>query len=296
MVSTGGRGWPWWVLGACAILAIGRAEAETDPPGGEPPLGAPPSTGAPAATEAGYPAALVARPLLLPSGGVEGGVRLLAYRIESGGQAYTFASLEPRVRYGLGRVELEGAVGLFLFQDVPGDGGSPTDPDRLQSVFVAGRYGLTPDRSVGVELTAGGLTGDFKTYLPALVLEDKAHLAPLTAIESTVALGYGRAQFDSGPMSSSSSWLSLELRGRLEAQVTSRLALEGRARLGYTRPLGDDDTPFFGGATLGFDVGVGALAALTPSVDVVAAIDIVQAGSNLSSKAFTVGVLARRVP
>ena len=38
MVSTGGGRWPWWVLGACAILVIGRAEAETEPPGGEPPL------------------------------------------------------------------------------------------------------------------------------------------------------------------------------------------------------------------------------------------------------------------
>ena len=87
-----------------------------------------------------------------------------------------------------------------------------------------------------------------------------------------------------------------ETRDRIQAQVTPTVALEGRAALRYLRENGTpSDAGFATGSAIGFDVGIGVIAAVAPTIDVIAAVDVLD-GGDIGAKLFTIGVMTRRVP
>ena len=88
----------------------------------------------------------------------------------------------------------------------------------------------------------------------------------------------------------------VETRHRIQAQLTPTVALEGRAALRFLRANeSPSDTTFATGSAIGFDVGVGVTAAVAPTLDVIATVDVLD-GGDLGAKLFTIGVMTRRVP
>lgn len=243
-----------------------------------------------------YPTALTARPLVLPANGLEGGVRLLTTRYESGDDRFMFHNLEARGRGALGTTEVEAALVMFVYQQFPESFGDVPDPDRLQSIFLAARHGLDPDQTVGLELDVAGLTSEFTTVRGLAVYHRKAHLSPRAAIDSAVGLGYQRSSSSQTVPSQTWSYVVVETRHRIQAQLTPTVALEGRAALRFLRDNGSpSEMTFTTGSAIGFDVGVGVTAAVAPTIDVIAAFDVLD-GGDLGAKLFTIGVMTRRVP
>lgn len=279
------------VLGAFGFITAGSSRiARADDPA--PPPGPP--------TDAGYPQELAARPLLLPAGGLEGTVQLVTSREEwpsgelGGATMIDFVNLEPRARYALARLELEAGVGVLVFEDLS-ESQPFFQPERLQSVSLAARYGLTPDASVGVQLTAITPAGDYTSYQPALTVERKLHLSARAAIDVGARAGASWSSFSSGTTSSSSTSLLVAGQAGPEAQLSSRFALRAIGRLGYARVV--DAPTGTSPAVLSFDVELGALVAITRDLDVIAGVDFQTSGDgDYDVKLFTVGLAGRRVP
>jgi hypothetical protein len=181
---------------------------------------------------------------------------------------------------------------VFVTQDTS-DGITTSDANRLQALYVAGRYGLTRDQSVGVELTVQLPSDTVSGYAPLVTLQHKQHLTTRSAIETGGGVGFEEQRFDSGGDQRSAQALVLVGRARAQAQVTPVLAVEGSTLLRYRRALGDEQP--FGGTWLGFSVALGVVAAISRDVDVTAGVDFV-AGGDVDQKIYTVGVLARRIP
>ena len=320
----------WTGLSIAAwALASGVASAEP-PPGSEPPgaeappylpagdaldpptAGGPdaPATAAPAtpqrpeesppparlarAAAPAYPQALAARPLLLPSTGIEGGVSLIVDRLTlSSGEAddtWSTFTLEPRARFGFDGFELEAALGIYLFQD-EADSIVFTDPERLQSMALALRQRRSADQTFALELSTFNLASDFATVRPTVGYQRKDHLGPAAAVVSGVAVGLERSARGEG-VEAGLSFL-LEGRLRVEAQVTSSIAAEAHTLLRYRNERDGQDTFF--GTTLGSRYGVGVVAAVSPTFDVFASADVLS-GTEVGEKLFIVGASSRRVP
>jgi hypothetical protein len=272
------------VLGVVAVVGGHAAIARADDP--------PPEPAAPTST--GYPVEAAARPLLLPTGGMEGGVRLLIDRSDFNGESWTGGALEPRARYGFGAFEAEAAFALHLFQDVP-DGIGVLEPERLRSVYLAGRYGWSPDATVGLALTVSEPSGDFSRYSPEVVVARKLHLSPGAAVELGAGAGMQFSSFDTGLETTTARSLLLEGQSRALAQVSRTVAAHATGRLQYVRVVSEAMEGFPQPAYLVFDVELGLVAALTPDIDVVAAIDI-RATGDYQGKSMTLGLVIRRLP
>lgn len=245
-----------------------------------------------------YPSAHVARPLLLPLNGLEGYGQISAYRttigenfgLESDATLTTYA-LTPGVRAGLNGVEVEASLDIFLARTADDAFEGTPDPDRLQAFFIAARLRRSADTSAGVSLVAYNITTDYSAIEPTLTLGRKVHLSPVSAFIG--GLGFGLQQQSVGEGSSVKALL-LEWNGRLQAQVAPTVAVEGRVSMRYLEELGESDVGF-DRSSIAFRVGAGVVAAISPTFDLFASVDLVDSGE-LDSKIFTIGAVGRRVP
>ncbi len=237
-----------------------------------------------------YSASLVLRPLVLPRNAFEGSALFSVVAIApSGIDAFESYGVTPRAKYGFGSGELEGGVGLFLGQSVSFEGAS--NPERLQSVFVAGRFVIAPDTTLGAELTYFNFAPDVKRYAPRLVVANKQRFGSRSAIELSFAGGLDHTSIaDLSGMSSSQDIVSGIGQIRVQAQMARAVALEARAAFGLFVPVGTDS----GDNVLGQDYGVRMVLAATPIVDVLAGFDVIS--QEASVKLFTVGFAVRSVP
>jgi hypothetical protein len=147
------------------LLAGGSVASAKDPPRPPPPPADPeadldPETVEGATAESNveapevdgtYARALPRRPVILPEGAFEGSATFVAARIpaEESRDAFVEFGVAPGVKVAMHRVELEGALGLYLGETPDQLGGSP---DRLQSGLGAIRFAPSPNYYVGARL------------------------------------------------------------------------------------------------------------------------------------------------
>jgi hypothetical protein len=270
-----GTGWWSWAVGlTTAVSGVAAAWADVLPP-----------------TEtSGYPLALTERPLLLPSGGVEVGALLTLGLFDFDDETSWTLAAVPTVRTTVGTVELYGGASLHLTDD---EDELQADRPRVQSVLIGARHGFSPDSALGVELAMRQPLDEPTTYRPAVGYRGKARLSPRAAIEAGAGLAYettGETDFSSG-----FDLFVVEGQVAVQAQVAPSVGVQGRGRLLYARPQGDDDL-FLPASFTNFDVGFGVVGALSPAIDLVAGVDIVLSTGDGAYKVVTFGLVARRVP
>lgn len=252
---------------------------------------------APVAPQSGYPREITARPLVLPSGVFEGVIPILMTTyggvFDDDGDDLTVYGLAPRVRAGVGSAELEAGIDLLIDtdQDFGGDG-----PERLTAAFVAARYALAPDQTLGAELTAITPAADFRTLEPRLLVNHKAHLSPVAAVIASVGGGMDLSSYSVDD--ASDSWVVAATQLVVQAQVAPSIGLQGRATINYRHHLDDDDLP--GDSQdqhSGFhqDYGVRVALAATPMVDVIGGLDLLASGE-FTAKVISFGVAMRSSP
>jgi hypothetical protein len=260
------------------------------PPSDEPPPPVPPQP---------YPRAYADRPLLLPNGAVEGAVALRIDTLKTGSDRYTTGGLLPSLRVGLGLVELEAGAAIYLFQDTPADNGSgtsPDDPDRLQSLYAIGRVTVAPETAIAAQFIASMPTNDtVKTYVPGAFVEHKEHFAQVASLRATGGFNYVHPSYDDNSAPSQDS-LDFYAKARVAVQVAPLVALEGATELHYVRFTGD--MPYYDSYTSSL-VSVGIVGNVAPDFDIVAAFESNSdqlGNSGFDGKAFTVGLVGRRIP
>ena len=291
-------------MGLGAMVLVGEAHAQpapdVKPPEPMAPAPAPPTSTTvpmppppPAEAPSKYPTAQAQRPLLLPTGAAEGGLRLRMTIQDFGDESLDTLVTEPHGRYGLGSVEIEATAQLFVAQWLPDSVGT-FEPQRLQSLAVAGRYLLDPNRSVGAEVTVGTPVAELRLYRPMLTLQHKSHLSATSAVELRGGAGAELLRFDTGGGSQSATSLALEGSARLQAQLSPGVAVEGLVGMRHARSLDGEDAGFIQTLTT-FDLEVGVVGSIAPGVDLAGAIGIIT-GDQIDQKVITLGVVTRRVP
>lgn len=286
------------------MVLVGEAHAQpapdVKPPEPMAPAPAPPTSTtvpmpppAPAEAPSKYPTAHAQRPLMLPAGGAEGGLRLLVTSQDVGDDSYTVLVVEPHGRYGLGPIEIEAAAQIFVTDWLPESFGT-FERERLQTLSVAGRYLLGPDSGIGVELTAATPVSALRTYRPMLTLQHKEHLSSSAAVVLAGGAGLDVVRFDTSESVESSTGLAVEGSGRAQAQLTPGAAIEALVGMRYSRPLDGGDASFIESA-VAVNVEVGVVASLAPGVDITAAIGFLSS-EGVDQKLFTLGVVTRRIP
>jgi hypothetical protein len=271
----------------------------------EPPVVAPPAAATAAATPLsdaaahGYPLALTARPLLLPAGAVEGSAMVILDRVPITDMDHLVTlTVAPWLRYATPAVELEAGARLGLYQgSVPATVGSLAKFERLGALFVAVRHGFGADLSLGGELTVALPASDTPSFAPRLVVANKRHLAPWSAVELAAAAGIDRQTLAAGAGTPATSITSAVLGGtlRVQAQLTGAVGVEGRATFSFIDPVaevagggGPSTTAYFAQ-----NYGVQVVAAVSPNIDLIAGVDVIAANALTQ---YTVGVVARRLP
>ncbi|CAN5915916.1 hypothetical protein BH11MYX2_BH11MYX2_21280 [soil metagenome] len=318
------------LLGAGVALAqpgaptpVPAGEPSEPPPAGEPSSGLPPAPSpepaptfappSPAMPDHGfappsdelpppppplaYPRAYTDRPLLLPNGGVEGALGLRIDTLKFGSDRYTTGGLRPSVRVGLGAAEIEAGASIFLFQDVPDTGGStPTDPDRLQSVYGIARFTVAPETVIAGQLIASTPTNSqVKTFTPGAFIEHKEHLSQVSSLRLTGGFNYVHPSYDDDTTPSQDAVdVYAKVRGAL--QIAPLVALEGAAEYHFVKYTGD--MAYIDQYTSNvFSLGI--VGSVAPDIDVFAAFEL--NGTELDSgsfdgKGFVVGLSGRRIP
>lgn len=282
---------------------VGVSVAAAQPPDQPPPEPAPPSTTAPTpipdavpAPDDDYPRALVARPLLLPSGALEASVAGGAQVSDFGDESVELYTVEPRVKVGVGGAELELASTLVMnTKQTIGDITITTE--RWARAFAAGRIGIAPETSLGVELTMFAPTADNPAYQGRAVIAHKAHLAAQSAVELSGFAGALRTTFTAADGDTTTTTVQLGGQLRAQAQIAPLVAIEGRAQLAYFNRTGDSmlDPIFGAGEGLAQDYGIRLVGSIAPELDAFGGVDFLGVGST-DVKLFTVGVAYRRVP
>lgn len=214
---------------------------------------------------AGYPRGLVDRPLVLPSGTAEGTAIIAVARASK----ITSASFAPVARYALGQLEIEGALRV-----------STVKSDRIVVPFVAARFAITPDMTIGAQLGGQLLaheTTDLSFVTPRLLLGRKQLVSEQLAVESQFALGMNFADDDPTYLATG--------QVRVQWQVAPLVAAEARAALDvrYQKPVAPAQ-----GATLTHSYGIAVVASATPTIDVTPGVDLFVDGD--SSLGFVVSV------
>ena len=295
------------VLGGAANAQPG--EPEPPPPTDEPPAPPPPApppplppvpvapivASAPPPPQTGYPQELVARPLVLPDGGVEGGVDMVWQRVDSGGaetDGFSFVTARPRVRYAAPGVELTARGSIGLYQTDRG-GVTPVEIERLQSVGVVARHGLAGDAAIGVSLDVAYPATEYPTYIIRGNAGTRLHLSTRSALELSGTAGVDHRLVPDGLGGTGNQQLLAgagELRA--QAQLSQVLGAEARTTLSVFRLL----DPPMGSNAVSFtqDFGVRAVAAVSRDFDVVLGFDSLDAQVRVTQA--TLGFVVRRVP
>lgn len=250
-----------------------------------------------------YPQELAQRPLVLPPGAVEVAVPLAWTRTENAGtDTFNHLATKPRVRYAVSQLELEAGADLYLWQTEQDSMGGIIvfpEPERLSAIYAAVRYGITPNQFVGAELSAYNLTGDSDPrYVPVALFANKFRLSQKAGLELAIGAGLDRTRFDSGLGGADVTLMTVFglAQFRAQAQVSPTVALEARATLRAHKDQSDNASMFAieqGG--LAMDYGLRLVAAVSPMVDAIVGVDVLQSG-DLNVKAFTVGAAVRSVP
>ncbi len=252
----------------------------------------------------GYPLALAARPLLMPPSGFEaGGLLIIGLQdFDSGeGDEETFERvyLRPGLRYGFSGAELE--VGLdLLFHQGEINGMSVGNDDPVARLYGAGRFEVTPDTALGGELTIVQPTSEIKLYSPRAILANKQRFGGRGAVELSAQAGldYQPAIEDEFFEIPSTTRMVVGGQLRVQAQVTPIFALEARGLIRYFNTFDDESemSPVVSfGEFFAQEYGLRAVAAVSPDLDVIGGLDILQTG-DANYKIVTVGIAYRRVP
>lgn len=267
-----------WLV-AVVVGAQARAAAADEPTAGD----------APATTA--YPRALIARPLVLPSGMLEARADVILDHYKSGDFDVTERAVAPGVRAALGGTELAAAVRLFLGQS---DRSDPplAEPPRVETLDLAVRLRILSDAYLGLELTSIWPGQPYSAYEPTVTFFYKAHPESKAAPVVGGRAGLTLVDDQEGPTPETRSYLFLEGVGRAQTQLAPSVGLEGELRLHYQRRTGYEPEPGESIANLTVAVGARAVAALTPQLDVVASADLQSQGTRL----FVVGLAARSRP
>ncbi len=285
----------WVTLMVMTSGGVGWAQpAAPEPPASvTPPAPAVVSVQAPA--ESGYPLAYVRRPLLLPTGGIEGSALLVAERLPYPGSDPTWmAGADARLRYGAPQVELEAGVVINLYRTEPDSMFTLPDLERLGAVMLAARHGFGEDLSLGAELLMREPAGDYPLYGPRVTIAHRRHLSPWSAIELSAKAGIDRQSLQTGPSEETFQAAVLAAEVRVQAQLSDAFAVEGRAAYSVHDPFGEYPTMI--GVDQGYaaqEYGVRAIAAVNRNVDVTAGFDVL---SQQPYARFTIGLVARSVP
>lgn len=188
----------------------------------------------------------------------------------------------------MGTVELYGGASLHLVDD---EDDVADDRPRLQSLVVGARHGFSPDSALGAELAVRQPLDEPTTFRPAVGYRGKARMSPRAAIEAGAGLAYETTSAEG----SGYDLLVVEGQVAVLAQVAPTVGVQGRGRLQYARPTGDDDL-FLPASFTNFDVGFGVVGALSPAIDLVGGVDLVLSNGDVSYKVVSFGLVARRVP
>lgn len=290
------------VFGGAAQAQPGEGPPPSEPVVDPPPESAPPppppptqDVRAPAPPPepmvTGYPTQLVARRLLLPVGSFEGGLNVVLNRTELGSDdSLSLLDGVPRVRYAAPGVELEAFAGISLFTSDLGD--TTIERDRLSMLGAAVRHGLGADTSIGAELTVHYPVSDFPAYQPRAVVATKQHLSAASALQLS---GFGGLDHQAQPSMSMVPDSNVMIVGgelRAQAQLDAQFGVEARAMLQLRHTLDGPDAPIEN--VLAQSYGVRAVAAVSPSMDVIAGFDVPDGQGR--QKVFTLGFVARSVP
>jgi hypothetical protein len=237
----------------------------------------------------GYPKHLTARPLLLPVGAIEGGAELHWIRIGASPDSTSTVTAEPRVRYSAPGVELEARVGIALYQTDPDLPGVTVEIERLAWIAGMARARLDDDTAIGADFIANTPSADYSSQLGRLFAVTKRHLSPRSAVELEGFVGATRA---SQPMGDSETTGTGGGELRVMAQVNDVVGVIGRGALALQKlRYGSEGTDeYFVNGTYG----VRAVAAVSPNIDLVAGIDVLN--TQYSVVEMTVGIVARSVP
>jgi hypothetical protein len=250
----------------------------------------------------GYPRDLAQRPLTLPEGAFEVVVPLAWTRsaADPDDDSFNVVYVRPRARYTVAQIEIEAGVDVYVWQtELELSPGIPyPEPSRVPSIYLAGRFAMSPDQFIGAEITSTGLFGDENTakrYIPAVVFGHKVRLSPRAGLELTAGAGYDHTRFDSGTSSFSSSAIFGLGQFRAQAQVSPEVALEARATLRAFKDTSDDMMFMINPSGVGADFGLRLVASVAPDFDLIAGMDLLQSGG-ADIKMFTLGGAFRRVP
>jgi hypothetical protein len=232
-----------------------------------------------------YPHEQTARPLVLPSGGLEGTASITDQHVGIAGEAIDTWSNVLGARLGGRGVELEAALEIFLDQAGTIAGLAPPAPDRLAGGSLAARLELSRDATFGLELRYlnPGANGAF-------VLKRKLHPSRRAAIVMSARVG--------GDTSGSEQNFSLfQIAGelRVQAQVRRRLMIEAGGTLGYNKVIGNDvEIMSVVQSTLVHTAGVRMVIGLSCAIDLGFAVEILQS-SSIDSQLFTISLIGRRI-
>ncbi|MBA3461598.1 MAG: hypothetical protein H0T46_16670 [Deltaproteobacteria bacterium] len=241
----------------------------------------------------GYPVELVARPLILPDGAVEGGANLVWQRVSPGNESFSFVTAVPHVRFAAPGVELMGQASIGLYQTEQGSPGMTVEIERLQSIGAGLRHGISPDAAIGAVFEIRLPATDFKSYNGRAVAAMKRHLGARSAFELS---GFAGASRTTTAIPGLGSYEQDQLLGgcelRLQAQLSPIVAAEARTSVTLRKLL--DQPPEADTTFVAQDHGVRLVAAVNRDVDLTAGFDVVE--SQFRVVLFTVGVVARRLP
>lgn len=211
---------------------------------------------------AGYPRSLVDRPLVLSNGMVEGSLALGVSRADRGLWGTRIA---PSLRYAAGRFEIKGGASLLL-------------DDLYSDAIVAVRFAPNPDMTVGLQLVIESIGSTVLTTTPRLLLGRKQLLTETVAVESAFAPGFARSAGATAFVASGEV--------RVQVQVAPLYAVQARAAL-HVRYLETE------GTTLGHNYGLGVLASLTPTIDLMPSLNLFAADDDYVGVVFSLELNVR---
>lgn len=260
-----------WRDAAATMLALsGVAGAQpadaapdpTEPSGPADPEAPLASVDDPDPRSAGYPRSLVDRPLILPSGLLEG---TLAFGVRRADGGTWTTRIGPSLRYAAGPFEIEGGASFLL-------------DDLYSDALVGAHFGPNPDMTVGVQFAVENIGIDVMTLTPRLVLRRKQLLTETFAVESTFALGLSRSETLTAYVTHGEV--------RVQQQVAPLYAVQ--ARLALSARYQEIE-----GTSLRHNYGLGVLASLTPTIDIFPSIDLLAQDDDYLGLVFSLAVSAR---
>lgn len=213
-------------------LALAAAHVSTAAAQGVPPPPPPPSGDPVVDAGGGYPASVVDRPLILPSGTAE----ITGYfwiPTNDGIDLFDYVSMVVSGRYSMGTIEPFAGAELAV---ITPDG---SDVDALQALFAGVGAALGPGVARG-QITKLGVDADASWFVLTGRYEYKQKLQPKLAL---VADGGLEINMLSADPDFSANAIYLSVAGAGQAQLSPVVALQGGLRLNVPISSGDNQDP-----------------------------------------------------